>query len=47
MIIVNTIINLAYIKCSCASLLEPWQNNLNDPEVHSKLKHLRWSVLQK
>ena len=37
MIIVNTIISLAYIKRSRVSLLEPQQNNLSNPEAYSKL----------
>ena len=32
----NTIISLGYIKCSCASPLEPWQNNLSNPEAYSE-----------
>ena len=33
---VNTIISATYIKCSCVSLLEPWQNNLSNPEAYSE-----------
>ena len=37
MIIVNTIISLAYIKRSCVSLLEPQQKNLSNPEAYLEL----------
>ena len=37
MIIVNTIISLAYIKRSRVSLLEQKQNNLSNPEAYSEL----------
>ena len=30
------IISLAYIKHSYVSLLEPWQNNLRNPDAHSE-----------
>ena len=33
---VNTIIGLAYIKCSLVSLLESRQNNLSNQEVESE-----------
>ena len=33
---VNTIISLAYIKRSRVSLLEPWQNNVSNPEAYSE-----------
>ena len=35
MIIMNTIISLVCIKRSHASLLEPQQNDLSNPEVYS------------
>ena len=37
MIIVNTIISLAYITRSLVSLLEPRQNNLSNPDAYSEL----------
>ena len=33
----NTILIMAYIKRSHVSLLEQWQNNLNNPEGYSEL----------
>ena len=33
----NTIISLAYIKCSRVSVLEPRQNNLSNLEAYSEL----------
>ena len=35
---VNIIISVAYIKCFFVSLLEPWQNNLSNPEECSEPK---------
>ena len=37
MIVVNTIISLAYIKRSCVSLLEQKQNNVSNLEAYSEL----------
>ena len=50
---VNSIISLAYIKSLHAPLLEPWQNNLSNPEAYleacqtSKIVFCKNSQLQK